>query len=82
MDKPVPNVNEQVWKDDVTELEELALDCWKVTYNFFQRLTYQGAHPDLVLAMSEISMNFANAQRKLKEIEPLFPPEEGEREQQ
>ncbi len=67
----------QIWREDINEQEEMALDCWKVTYNFFERLRYHNASPDLVAKMGEASTHFSEAFNKLKEIRDAFPPQDG-----
>jgi hypothetical protein len=72
----ISNAEEQVWVEDIVEQEEMALDCWKVTYNFWQRLEHQGAPEYLRQSMAEISTSFNAAFKKLEEVRAFFPPQE------
>jgi hypothetical protein len=75
----VHNAEEQVWLEDIVEQEEMALDCWKVTYNFYERLAFQQAPVELIQSMGEISGDFAAAYQKLKAIrERAYFPKENE----
>ena len=74
------NLEDQVYLDDINELEEWSLDHWKVMYDFWQRAKFQGASPDLLNKMSEITNHFSAAFNGLKEIRNCFPPMGGKRE--
>jgi hypothetical protein len=71
------HVDEQIYVDDINEQEEMSLDCWRVTYNFYQRLQHQGAPTELMAKMLATVNCFANAHGLLKEIRTCFPPRDG-----
>lgn len=71
------NLDVQVYVEDVEEQKEMALDCWKVTHNFYHRLQHQGAPPYLLEKLSEIIHGFATAHAALEQISGYFPPMDG-----
>ena len=69
--------DEPVWKRDVRDQEEMALDCWKVTYNFYVTLQRQGAPPELLAEMAAVSNHFAEAYKQLNAMQQRWKfPEE------
>lgn len=70
-------IDDQVYIDDINEQEEMALDCWKVNYNFFQRLQHQGAPQELLAKLLDVINGFQSAYSNLKEIRACFPPRDG-----
>ncbi len=67
-----------VWAEDVAEQETLALDCWKVTFDFYERMVRQGAPIELIEGMGEACSLFSKAFETLKGIRPYFMVEGSE----
>lgn len=71
------HIEEQIYRDDINEQEEMSLDCWKVTFNFYQRLVHHGAPQWMVDKMTTANNHFSEAHKALKELLPYFPPRDG-----
>lgn len=71
------HLDEQIYIEDVNEQEEMSLNCWKVTHNFYQRLQHQGAPPELLANMLTIINHFEQAYEGFKMIRECFPPMDG-----
>lgn len=75
----IENADEQIWVEDINDQEEMSLDSFKVTQNFFHRLRLAGADPRIVSTMAEASEHFLKAHQLLGSIRVYFPPANAER---
>lgn len=71
------HIDETIYIDDIDEQEEMSLDSWRVTYNWYQRLLHQGARQEITSSMVEISNHLAAAHNLLKQIRSNFAPRDG-----
>jgi len=66
---------EPVFQQDIDTELEYATEGWKNFYEFFERLKAQGAPPELLFKISEITNIYKNLTDAITAIQPCFPVE-------
>ena len=69
------NNNEPVFQQDIKTEHEYAVEGWRNFYNFFERLKTQGAPPELLAKIIEITGIYKNLTDAITAIEVCFPVE-------
>lgn len=64
---------EPIWREDIQDQIDLALNLWKVSYDNYQAIVRQNAPPELVSAMAKVVQFSKDAYDELSRIQPYFP---------
>ena len=64
-----------VFQQDIDTEHEYATEGWKNFYEFFQRLKSQGAPPELLAKVAEITNIYKQLTEGIAAIQPCFPVE-------
>lgn len=69
------HLSEPVFQQDLDAEEEYAMNGWRVFYDFYDRLKAQGAPPELLSKIAELTNNYKILTEGIKAIAPCFPVE-------
>jgi hypothetical protein len=69
------DLNDPVFYQDVKAEEEYSAQGWKVFYDFYCRLSAQGAPAELVAKVVEINNLYKEMNERITAIKPFFPVE-------